>query len=65
LKLKWKKKTKALEIHGKKDTAAHCVLQSERSVAPDGAVIQLVDITFYSQFQGIIRAEFFFNWNST
>lgn len=37
---------KALEINVNKDRGAHCVLQLERSVAPDGAVIQLVDIPF-------------------
>lgn len=45
---------KALEINVHKDREAHCVLQLERSV-PDGAVIQLVDIPFYSSSQGISR----------
>lgn len=49
---------KALEINVNKDRAAHCVLQLECSFAPDGAVIQLVDIPYYSQSQGITRAEF-------
>lgn len=55
LKLKWKKKTKALEINVNKDREAHCVVQLGRSVVPDGAVIQLVDIPFYSSSQGISR----------
>lgn len=55
MKLKWKKKTKALEINVNKDREAHCVVQLGRSVVPDGAVIQLVDIPFYSSSQGISR----------
>lgn len=42
-----------------KDREAHCALQLERSSAPDGAVIQIVDRPFYSQSQGSSRAEFF------
>lgn len=56
---------KALEINVNKDREAHCVLQLGRWLALDGALIQLVDIPFYSQSQGIIRADFFFKWNST
>lgn len=60
MKLKWKnKKTKALEINVNKDREAHCALQLERSGAPDGAVIQVVDRPFYSQSQGSSRAIFF------
>lgn len=47
---------KALEINVNKDREAHCVLQLERSVVPDGAVIQLVHIPYYSSSQGISRA---------
>lgn len=50
---------KALEINVPKDREAHCVLQLERSVVPDGAFIQLADIPFYSLSQGISPAEFF------
>lgn len=46
-------KEKALELNVNKDRVAHCVLQLERSVAPDGAVIQLANIPFYSPSQGI------------
>lgn len=52
---------KALEINVNKDREAHCVLQLGRWLALDGALIQLVDIPFYSQSQGIIRADFFLN----
>lgn len=58
MKLKWKKRTKVLEINENKDRAAHCVLQLEHAVAPDGAVIQLVDVPFAVSL-GITRAEFF------
>lgn len=65
LKLKWEKKSKALEINGNKDRAVHCVLQLERWVAPDGAVIQLVDIAFCSPSQGSLEQKKEFRYIET
>lgn len=58
MKLKWKKKTKALEINVNKDREVHCILQLESVLAPDGGIFQLVGPSYYSQSQGISRKSF-------